>query len=778
MPQKKQRRAKGDVPLEKYRLKRDFEKTPEPGGESVLKDGHSFVIQEHHARSHHYDFRLEMDGVLVSWAVPKGIPENFSDKRLAVHVEDHPLEYGEFEGTIPKGNYGAGKVSIWDRGTWLPKGKNWKKEFSKGKLKFSLQGEKLIGGFILIRMGEEPNWLLRKIDEDEDRAASDTPEEEAEFVAPQLARPVASVPSGDQWVHELKFDGYRLIAVRRSNNVRLYTRNQLDWTHRFERLAEAITKLPGKDLVLDGEAVVFDKKGRSSFGMLQESLQQGKGEGVCFVVFDILNHDGRNLRALPLSQRMEKLASIVKSEKGIIRRSKAWPSREGTELFKQACKNGLEGIISKKANGRYGPGSRKDWVKSKCRARQEFLICGYTEPKGSLEGFGAILLGSIENGKLLPRGKVGTGFTEKGRLQLLKKFQSMRVKKPHFRMNGVTWLKPHLVAEIEFAEITRDGSIRHGSFLGLREDKEAKDIHIDAVQKTSSSSKILIAGIQVSHPDRIVYPDDDITKVELIRYFERVSKWMLPYVKNRPLAVLRAPGGIGEDSFFQKSFPNHVPDHVVTRKLDDGTEIFTVRDIKGIVSLAQFGVMEIHPWGSTLPHVDKPDVIIWDLDPHESVPWKEVQGAAFLLRDILAEQGLKTVVKVSGGKGIHILLPICRTHEWDTVKEFAKNVAATAEAMNPRKFLIKASKTKRKGRIYIDWLRNARGATCVAPWSPRARKGAAISMPINWSELKDAVADGFTIREAFSPPSDWMNIKAVTLKKKVIEHFSSQRLTD
>lgn len=778
MPQKKQRRAKGDVPLEKYRLKRDFEKTPEPGGGSALKDGHSFVVQEHHARSHHYDFRLEMDGVLVSWAVPKGIPENFSDKRLAVHVEDHPLEYGEFEGTIPKGNYGAGKVSIWDRGTWLPKGKNWKKEFSKGKLKLSLQGEKLIGGFILVRMGEEPNWLLRKIDEDEDRAASDTPEEEAEFIAPQLARPVASVPSGDQWVHELKFDGYRLIAVRRNKNVRLYTRNQLDWTHRFERLAEAITKLPGKDLVLDGEAVVFDKKGRSSFGMLQESLQQGKGEGVCFVVFDILNHDGRNLRALPLSQRMEKLASIVKSEKGTIRRSKAWPSREGSELFKQACKNGLEGIISKKANGRYSPGSRKDWVKSKCRARQEFLICGYTEPKGSLEGFGAILLGSIENGKLVPRGKVGTGFTEKGRLQLLKKFQSLRVKKPHFRMNGVTWLKPHLVAEIEFAEITRDGSIRQGSFLGLREDKEAKDIHIDAVQKTSSSSKILIAGIQVSHPDRIVYPDDDITKVELIRYFERVSKWMLPYVKNRPLAVLRAPGGIGEDSFFQKSFPNHVPDHVVTQKLDDGTEIFTVRDIKGIVSLAQFGVMEIHPWGSTLPHVDKPDVIIWDLDPHESVPWKEVQGAAFLLRDILAEQGLKTVVKVSGGKGIHILLPIRRTHEWDTVKEFAKNVAATVEVMNPRKFLIKASKTKRKGRIYIDWLRNGRGATCVAPWSPRARKGAAISMPINWSDLKEAAADGFIMSEALSPPSDWRKIKAVTLKKKVIEHFRNQRLTD
>ncbi|RYD47576.1 MAG: DNA ligase D [Verrucomicrobiaceae bacterium] len=775
MPARKPPARKRAAPLEKYREKRNFTKTPEPSAKVARGQGNSFVVQEHHARSLHYDFRLEMDGVLVSWAVPKGIPEDTAAKRLAVHVEDHPLDYGGFEGVIPEGNYGAGRVSIWDKGTWEPIGKDWKKQYASGKLKFVLRGSNLKGAYLLARMKDDTNWLMRKLDDKDIPVRPDVKldRETPDFISPQLARPVPNVPIGEGWLHELKFDGYRLIAVRKKSSMKLFTRSGLDWTDKFSGIAKRLAAISKKDFVMDGEAVVFDGKGRSSFGGLQSALQAGDQEHIEFVAFDLLHLDGENLRDLPLSMRVERLKKLVPEESGAVRRSKVWPSSSGKELFKQACKTGLEGIISKSASGRYHEGSRKDWVKSKCRARQEFVVCGYTPPKGSLPAFGALVLASCEHGKMVPRGKVGTGFTEASRRKLLKLFQTIPTTEVPFRTKepGVKWIKPQLVAEIEFAEITRDGSIRQGSFVGMREDKEAKDVQLDPLQITSTKrGKINVAGIPITHPERLVYPDDGISKLEVTKYYERVGPMMLPFVKDRPLSVLRAPDGISGSSFFQKSFSNFLPEHVLQQDLEDGSTVFSIRTLKGLVSLAQFGVIEFHLWGAKLPAPEKPDLLVWDLDPDPDVPWKEVLGGAFLTRDCLAGLGLETEVKTSGGKGLHIVLKTKRTLEWDEAKEFTKAVANIVAEHNPQRFITTASKSKRKGKIFIDWLRNGRGATCVAPWSLRARPGASVSMPLNWEDLSEATAAGFTIREPSSIPSEWKRIKPQTITKAMLRN--------
>jgi bifunctional non-homologous end joining protein LigD len=774
MPIKPQRKKRPAAGLRNYRSKRDFKKTPEPSDKSAGGSGHMFVVQEHHARSHHYDFRLEIDGVLVSWAVPKGIPEDSSEKRLAVHVEDHPVEYGSFAGEIPAGNYGAGKVEIWDTGEWEPLEKAWKKEFASGKLKFALYGQKLHGRYLLARMGDkEPNWLMRKISSAEKRGEPPVKlrAEKAAFVSPQLARVVPTVPEGKEWLHEIKLDGYRLIAVRRAGKVTLFTRNELDWTDRFQHLAKKLEKLPGGDFVLDGEAVVFDEKGRSGFGLLQEALQNKDSQEIVFVVFDLLHQDGKTLRDLPLSQRQELLSQWLPDDGDTIRRSEIWPAEQGASLFKQACKVGLEGIISKQADGLYEAGSRRDWVKSKSRARQEFVICGYTPPRNSCPAFGALVLASSENGKLIPRGKVGTGFSNDMREDLLQKMKRLHSDRPPFpdAEKSVTWIKPELVAEVEFAEITRDGSIRQGSFLGLREDKPPADVHLDPFRKASAAGEELkVAGVRISHPDRLVYPADGISKGEVAAHYERVGDLMLPFVKDRPLAILRAPDGIGGQTFFQKSFKTHVPEHVKTATLDDGTEIFYIRTVKGLISLAQFGALEFHPWGATVQKPDQPDMLVWDLDPDEAVPWQEVLGAAFLLRDYLNDHNLEPIVKTSGGKGLHIVLPLKRNYDWEIMKSFTKAVAVKIGEQNPRRFVTLSTKAKRKGKIYIDYLRNGRGATCIAPWALRARAGAPVSCPVNWDDLPAATAAGFTIREPFLLPSEWKSPAPQTIKKAML----------
>lgn len=773
-PSAKKPPARKPAPLEKYRGKRNFKATPEPPPKRGAKDGRLFVVQEHDASHHHFDFRLEMNGVLASWAVPKGIPEELSAKRLAVHVEDHPVSYGSFEGVIPKGNYGAGTVAIWDEGKWEPLDKDWRKAYEKGKLKFILHGRRLEGPYLLARMKEEPNWLMRKLDP-ATHPTGELPEPEAEtpdFVAPQLSRPVPTVPEGKEWIHEIKYDGYRLIAVRKKGKVRLYTRKQLDWTDRFAEVAARLEKLKGGDFVMDGEAVVFDQKGRTGFGDLQHALKSGKGKEITFVAFDLMNEDGKNLRNLPLSERLLRLGKLVPSEIGLLRRSKIWAADAGPDLFKQACKLGLEGIISKRVNGRYLPESRKDWTKSKCRPRQEFVICGYTEPRNSCPAFGALVLGSYENGKLIPRGKVGTGFSDQGRRSLLKQMATRKINQALFpgSEKGITWIKPDLVAEIEFAELTREGSIRQGSFVSLREDKPSTEVHLDPVEKASAKGKgNTVAGIEISHPERVVFPDDAITKLEVARYYERVGELMMPHLKDRPLALLRAPDGIGGDMFFQKSFKNHVPPHVKTRTLDDGTEVISITNLKGLISLIQFGVIEIHPWGAALANVDKPDQLIWDLDPDKSVPWKEILGAAFLLRDYLADRGLETLVKTSGGKGLHVILPLKRQHTWEVMKPFAKAVAAAVAEQNSKRFTITSSIKKREGKIYIDWLRNGRGATCIVPWGLRARPGAKVAMPLDWDDLPGLEPQGFTIREPAKTPEEWAHITPQSVSKALLK---------
>lgn len=775
MPPKKHPQKRRAAALEAYRRKRRFDDTPEPRAKKATRQGRSFVVQEHHARSHHFDFRLEMDGVLVSWAVPKGIPENEAAKRLAVHVEDHPLDYGSFEGTIPKGNYGAGTVAIWDRGTWEPLERDWRRGFEKGKMKFLLHGDRLHGTYLLARMKEEPNWLLRKLDDAIPPDRTPPPSrEEAAFVAPQLARVTSAVPTGKEWWHELKFDGYRLIAVKKGGKVTLHTRSELDWTEKFGDLADQLSALTKHDFVLDGEAVVFDERGRPRFGDLQAALKSGHEERIAFVAFDLLHLDGRNLRDLPLSRRFDELTKLIGEETARVRLSKVWSANEGVDLFRQACANGLEGIISKKAGGRYLEGARRDWFKSKCRARQEFVICGYTAPKGSLRGFGALLLASFEKGKLIPRGKVGTGFPDRERLGLVERFKPLVTEKPTLpeTESGVTWLRPELVAEIEFAEITREGSIRQGSFVALREDKAASEVHLDAIPTTGTSeNKMKVAGITITHPDRVVYPADDITKMEVARYYERVADYMLPHLANRPLALLRAPSGIRGDLFFQKSFSNHLPDQVTQKERNDGTTIFYVRNARGLVSLAQFGAIEFHPWGSRMPHPEKPDQLVWDLDPDATVPWSQVLGAAFLIRDFLAEHGLHALVKTSGGKGLHLVLFIKRTHAWDAMRDFTKAVAGEVAAFNPSKLVITSSKAKRKGKIFIDWMRNGEGSTCIAPWSLRARDGAAVSMPVNWSDLATATADGFTFHEPLTPPDEWMDLEPQLVPKALVRRL-------
>ncbi|MFD2256120.1 DNA ligase D [Luteolibacter algae] len=755
--------------LEPYRRKRNFGKTPEPDSAQAADGGMSFVVQEHHARSLHYDFRLEMDGVLVSWAVPKGIPEDTTAKRLAVHVEDHPLDYGKFEGEIPKGNYGAGQVHIWDAGIWEPLSANWKKSFEKGKLKFRLRGGRLHGSYLLAQMGEEPNWLLRLLETDAEDAPATLPRESPQFIEPQLARVVSSVPSGKNWGHEIKFDGYRLIAVKSKSRVTLFTRNGHDWTEKFGSLAESITSLAEQDFVLDGEAVVFDEKGRSSFGALQAALKEGGR--ISFVAFDLLNLGGRNLRDLPLRRRAEQLAELIGDDGERVRLSKIWSAASGQSLFQQACKHGLEGIISKKLDGRYLPGTRNDWVKSKCRARQEFIICGYTAPKGSREGFGALLLASHENGKLVPRGKVGTGFSDKIISELMEKFQSIRRSQPAFHTTerGVTWLAPELVAEIEFAEITRDGSIRQGSFIGLRQDKSASEVRLETL---SPMKKSTVMNLKITHPDRVIYPGLGVTKLEVAEYYEKTGDLMMPYIAGRPLAVLRAPERISGDMFFQKSFTRHIPDGVKASVLEDGSEIFSIHNTAGLVSLAQYGIIEIHPWGSTVDKPDMAEFLTWDLDPDAAVAWEEVLGAAFLLRDTLREMGLEPMVKFSGGKGLHLMLRIRRDHEWAEMKAFSKNVSAKVAAMNGNRFTIVASKAKRKGKIFIDWMRNGKGATCVAPWSLRARKGAAVSMPVSWEDLANAPQQGFNLHEPPQTPAEWLKPQAQRITRAMLEEAS------
>lgn len=858
--------------LEDYRQKRDFKRTPEPTGG---KHGHGliFVVQKHAASHLHYDFRLEHGGVLWSWAVPKGPCLDPAEKRLAVQVEDHPLDYQDFEGLIPAGEYGGGTVMVWDRGLWQPQGDP-EADYRAGKLKFILEGEKLRGAWTLIRMhprkgssGGKPQWLLIKEKDGEVRPLSeyDIQQEEANSVktgrtldeitagkaphrrtkvkaatpakkavkakkaaaakkgsgvkkaakrqrqpkrgsakyvsrrtrAPddqwdpasltgareskipatvdvQLATLVTEAPVGDAWLHEIKFDGYRMLcriqeSAASEKQIQFISRANRPWTKLFPDLLKTAAQLPVKEAILDGEVVVLDEQGISSFQILQNSLKHGQQSSpFVFYVFDLLYLDGYDLRPAPLWERKQLLKSLLEAANIDTWRFSDDISGEGAEIRQAACGAGLEGIISKRRNAPYRAGRGTDWVKSKCRQGQELVIGGYTKANGSRTEFGALLLGYHRpDGSLAYAGRCGTGFSVatlrdlSARMRPLKQDHTPFTKLPPGAGNGwVQWLKPELVAQVEFNNWTDDGILRQAAFLGLREDKPASAIvrelprsttavtgtpsNGESMPKASKNSKKdqeigIPDGFRLTHPERVIFPADGITKGELAEYYAHVADWMLPHLGNRPLALVRCPAGIDGQRFFQKHPPDGMSDVVQRVPIQEKHELDTymaVNDKEGLLTLIQFGAVEIHLWGSRVDDVERPDRLVFDIDPDPSVAWKDVVNSAVIVRDLLKELGLQSFVKTSGGKGLHVVVPIQRRLEWPAVKAFCKSVATLLESVAPDQFLANMSKAARKGKIFIDYLRNDRGSTAIAPYSTRARAGAPVATPLTWDELK------------------------------------------
>lgn len=731
--------------LRKYRRMRDFRATREPRGGRPRSAGKklSYFIQRHAATRLHYDLRLELDGVLKSWAVPKGPSLDPRDRRLAVRVEDHPLEYGSFEGEIPKGQYGAGSVSVWDRGSWIPDGDP-RAGLARGRLKFRLEGKRLSGRWTLVAMSGAAgaggkNWLLIK----ENDAAVRPPPLDLERVEPQLATLAAKVPAGAGWSHEVKLDGYRLLARVGRGEAVLRSRGGHDWTHRFPALERALKGLVAESAVLDGEAVVLDGDGRSRFQLLQNALSEKRTGPVVYYAFDLLELDGRDLRGEPLAERKAALkglltASADKEFRRRVRYSDEFDGK-GEELFRSACKLGLEGVVSKRADAPYRSGRSTDWLKVKCLHGQEFAIAGYTDPAGSRAGLGALVLGVREGRKLRYAGRVGTGFTSASSKELrgrLGKLSAVRcplaTPPPDPEARGVHWVKPVLVAEVAFTGWTRDGVLRHPSFKGLREDKAAAEALVERAA----------AAPRLTHPKRVLYPGIGITKLELARYYEAAAGRMLPHIAGRPLSLVRCPGGVGKPCFYQKNAGAAFPADV---RAGDG--FVYVENERGLAALAQAGVLEIHPWGCRATDVEHPDVLTFDLDPAPGAPWKIVAAAARETRARLTTLGLGAFLKTTGGKGLHVVVPLVPRAAWPEAKAFCKAFAELMAADAPALYTTKLNKAARRGRLFIDYLRNDRGATAVAAYSPRARPGAPVSAPLAWAELTASMrSDRFDVR--------------------------------
>lgn len=812
-----------------YRNKRNFSRTPEPSGATAPKRKRAraitFVIQKHDASRLHYDFRLELDGVLKSWAVPKGPSLDPSRKALAVQVEDHPLDYGEFEGVIPEGQYGGGTVLLWDRGTWDPIDDP-HEGLKKGKLHFTLHGEKLHGEWALIRIayrkgGDKPNWLLMKIKdkyagrtdilEDQpnsvksDRSIEDIADESDEVwnsdrsqsngkhpgkskaakfaksdplpadIRPQLATWIASPPEGKDWLHEVKFDGYRMLCHVQGDDVRLITRGGNDWTHRFKRIAEELAELNLKGAIIDGEVVVLDSEGRSHFQSLQNAKRHQEKVETVLYAFDLLFHDGRDIREQPLTQRKARLQEILADlpAKSHLKYSEHIQGN-GPAVVESACKMALEGIISKRADSRYVSGRTQSWLKSKCGYRQEFVIVGYSDPKGSRKGLGALLLGYHDkDGKLRYAGRVGTGFDERTLNDLAARLKSHARKSPRVDGNlpakerrGAHWVEPMLVAEVKFNGWTGDGVLRQAAYMGLRSDKKPSQIvreealpnlqasHRKPTMKIPDKTKSSPVNddVRLTSPDKILFPEEKLTKADLANYYRQAAEWMLPHLIDRPLVLLRCPEGRRKQCFFQRNYMPSLPEAIHAVNVGEGRKKEThtmVKDLAGLISLVQIGALEIHTWGSTAKSIEKPDRLVFDLDPDEKLPWKRLVEAATELADLLRSIKLRPLVKLTGGKGIHLVVPLKPTVEWDQVKPFCKTLADELAKRRPEHYTTNMRKVERKGRIFIDYLRNGRGASAVAPYSVRAREGAPVSMPITWNELnKSSSGADFTLKKA------------------------------
>ena len=865
--------------LQNYIRKRNFAVTPEPRGKAAKRKGHQFVIQKHAARRLHYDLRLELDGVMKSWAVTRGPSLNPGEKRLAVHVEDHPIEYNKFEGNIPKGEYGGGAVMIWDRGQWIPEDDP-HRGYAKGHLNFSLEGEKLHGAWHLVRMrprkGEKSEpWLLIKVDDEaaRDAKAPDILEEKAksvvsgrtideiadnkpvkkkkakpalttwhtnrkpaarttlprangnsrskrkpgaaarskskkssskarskkrgpdpakipaarpaklpDFVAPALATLHTKAPSSADWVHEIKFDGYRIQARLDDDEVRLLTRKGLDWTVKFEPVADTVASLSASQALLDGEIIVEGEGGVSSFSSLQADLSAGRSDRFVYYVFDLLHLGGFDLTASPLIERKRALQALLPAAPGIVRFSEHF-EEDGAVLLKHACELKLEGIISKRREGSYRSGRRDDWVKTKCSNRQEFIVAGYGPSTVLKRGVGSLVLAYNEDGRLRYAGRAGTGFTQKSSKQMWERLEPLRRDTvpfeklpPEEKGRPVFWVEPRVVVEISFPGWTGDRLVRHGAFKGVREDKPPKDIEREvpsemkgkkaptkkvAAQgktfakrtpakasppKSKGKTKVEFSGIPLSNPNRVYWPEDGVTKENLAQFYSNAWDWIGPHLVGRPLNLVRCPDGIAGQCFFQKHASAGIDSTHLERIPDrEHKDSLAIRDLEGLIALVQAGVLEIHVWGSKLPDIEKCDRIVFDLDPGPQVGWPQVIAAAREVRDRLAALKLESFLKTSGGKGLHIVLPL-RGEDWDIAKDFAHRIALDMTTDSPQHFTANMAKSTRTGRIFVDYLRNGRGATSIAAYSTRARPGAAVSTPIRWEELGPQMTpDRFTL---------------------------------
>ncbi len=754
--------------LSHYQSKRNFKRTPEPaGGGEVSGDTLSFVIQKHWASRLHYDFRLELDGTMKSWAVPKGPSFDPHDKRMAVQVEDHPISYSSFEGEIPEGEYGAGKVIIWDKGTWEPIGDP-EKGLKEGNLKFELHGVKLHGKWALIRMkdpdAKKPAWLLIKekdnaarsaeefsiVDEMPDSVAakSDMPA----TLAPQLATLVDKPPStpGD-WIVEVKFDGYRLMARIEGKKIKLFTRNGNDWTHKLKPLHDELLALALPDGWYDGEIVVHDEAGRPDFGLLQQAFDEKASQEIVYFLFDLPFYDGVDYRPVPLEQRRATLQEILKDRPSEHVRFSNELGNDPDGVLAAACKIGLEGIIAKRRDAPYVSRRSPNWAKLKCGQRQEFVIGGYTDPAGKRSGFGSLLLGIHDSdGVLQYAGNVGTGFNEQTLRDLTAQLKELATSTSPFPPKAVTgqkphWVKPTLVAEVSFAEWTKGGSVRHATFRGLRGDKPAKDIGKEEPQASEARPN---KKLKVTHGERVVDEQSGTSKMDLLRYYTLVGDLMLPHLKGRPVALVRAPSGLKGQLFFQK--------HAEVAKLPGVTQIdiddpplLEIVSKEGILSAAQWNVIEFHTQNAQSTAYEQPDRIVLDLDPGQGVTWQAMQTAAETIHGLLDAIGLRAFLKTSGGKGLHLVLPIRPAHDWDTVKGFSQALVQHLASTLPDRFAFKSGPRNRVGRIFVDYLRNGRGATTASAWSARARPGMGISVPLEWDELgKVKSGDQWTVSNA------------------------------
>ena len=788
--------------LAAYQRRRDFGLTPEPSGAVAAPTGSlAFVVQKHAARSLHYDFRLELDGTLKSWAVPKGPSLDAADKRMAVHVEDHPLDYAAFEGDIPPGHYGAGNVIVWDRGTWAPVG-DAQADLQAGKLKFVLHGQKLHGLWALVRMkpreGErQESWLLMKGRDAFARHAADYnvvtaepgsvlaarptarraaaakppashPGPRSAFparLAPQLASLVDRPPEGNGWLYEIKFDGYRMLVRANGDAVHAFTRNGIDWSARLPKVVAAVRALGLQQTWLDGEIIVEGAGGAPDFQALQNAFEAGRTDAIRYHLFDLPFHDGRDLRECPVEARRARLKALLDAQPhAALRFSEAFEA-EPAALLESARRLGLEGLIGKRKGSPYRSQRSTDWVKLKLRHRQEFVVGGFTEPKGSRRGIGALLLGvHADDGTLRYAGNVGSGFDARTLVTLRARLGPLEAAASPFsdaparvgaRGDSVPqWVRPVLLAEVSFAQWTNDQRVRHAVFHGLRDDKPAAHITKEPAVTLANTAldapttpfrpaiprngpRAAIAP-RVTHVDRVIDPASGVTKGELVAFYEQVAPVMLPHLRHRPTALLRAPAGTGGELFFQKHAQGDVLAGMtrLSPALDPGHEpLLAVATATGLTSAAQMNVIEFHTWNATVNRIDKPDRIVFDLDPGTGVAWPAIREAAQLLRGFLAELGLSAFLKTSGGKGLHVMVPLTPYHGWGVVKHFAQAVVQHVASVVPARFVAKSGPRNRVGKIYIDTLRNGFGATTVCAWSARARPGLGVSVPVGWDEL-------------------------------------------